>query len=121
MIIGAETISKIKKEGFPRSIRIKKESDYRQILKEGAKKKGDYLILFRMLSSVERGQKFGIKISKGIKKAAFRNKIKRVIREVLRKNKDKFNKHESVVVLCKSTEELLDLHKLKEEMESLIQ
>jgi len=110
----------VKKEGYPKSIRIKKESEFRQIINEGIKKRGDNLIVFRRPRGAETGRKFGIKIGKGIKKANERNKIKRIIREVLRKNKDRFAENESVVVLCMSTAAGEEPHRLREELEDLI-
>ena len=110
-----------KKEGFPQKLRIKKESEFKRTLWCGVKRKGDHLIVFRLHTGAEEGLRFGIKIGKGIKKATDRNRIKRVIREVLRKSKGRFHKNENVVVLYKSTAESVDLRRLKEELESLIQ
>ncbi len=114
--------------GFPKKIRVKKESEFNQIIKNGAKKSGKDVTLFRLRSQDE-GQKFGIKISRGMKGAVKRNKIKRIIRETLRKNKDRFDPNEKVVVLVKSptkgmnrkvhTQEI-DLDRLKKELENLI-
>ena len=112
--------SKVRKEGFPKSIRVKKESEFKRIIEKGIKKKSENLIVFRLRCADGEGQKFGIKIARGIKKAVKRNKIKRVIREVLRRNKEKFDKNESVVVLCKRTAGEVDLYRLREELESLI-
>jgi len=116
------------KENFPRKIKIKKNSEFNQIIKTGTKKLGENIVLYRLDSSGE-GQKFGIKFSRGVKGAVKRNKIKRIIRETLRKNKDKFDLNEKVVVLVKSptkgvnrkvhTQEI-DCDKLKEELENLI-
>ena len=93
------------------------------------------MVLYR-LRSPDEGQKFGIKIARGTKGAIKRNKIKRIIRETLRKNKDKFDPNEKVVVLFRSpgkgmnrTSHIkeIDLDKLKcefctlrEELENLI-
>jgi len=114
--------------GFPKKIRVKKESEFNQIIKNGAKKSGEDITLFRFRSPDE-GQKFGIKISRGMKGAVKRNKIKRIVRETLRKNKDKFDPNEKVVVLVKSptivmnrkvhTQEI-DFDRLEEELENLI-
>ena len=113
--------------GFPKKIRVKKGSEFDQIIKEGSRKSGEYVVLYRLRSSDE-GQKFGIKISRGIKGAVKRNKIKRIIRETLRKNKDKFDPNQKVVVLFRSpgkgvnrsthTQEI-DFDKLKKELEDL--
>jgi ribonuclease P protein component len=113
---------------FPKTIRVKKESEFNQIIKNGAKKSGENITLFRFHSPDE-GQKFGIKISKGMKGAVKRNKIKRIVKETLRKNKHKFDPHEKVVVLVKSptkgvngkvhTQEM-DFDRLKKELENLL-
>ncbi len=115
--------------GFPKKIRVKRQSEFDQIIKKGSKKLGENLVLYRLRSSSDEGQKFGIKIARGIKGAVKRNKIKRVIRETLRINKDKFDSKEKVVVLFRSpsrridrksgTQEI-DFDKLKRELESLI-
>jgi len=110
----------VRQEGFPKSIRVKKESEFKRIIENGTKKKSENLIVFRLRCTDGEGQKFGIKIARGIKKAVKRNKIKRVIREVLRRNKEEFDKNEGVVVLCKTTAGEVDLYRLKEELESLI-
>ena len=114
--------------GFPKRIRVKRQSEFDQIIKEGSKKSGEYIVLYR-LRSADEGQKFGIKIARGIKGAVKRNKIKRIIRETLRKNKEKFDANENVVVLFKSPIKgmnravhagEIDSDKLKGELENLI-
>ena len=111
----------MKKEGYPKNVRIKREYEFRQTFLHGSKKRGEALIIFRQKRKDEQGPKFGIKMGRGIKKASERNKIKRVIKEVLRKNKERFGKNENVIVLCKTTSEELDSQKLKEELEKLIE
>jgi len=115
--------------GFPKRIRVKKESEFNQIIKRGSKKFGKNLVLYRLHTSGE-GQKFGIKISRGVKGAVRRNKIKRIVREILRKNKDKFDSNEKVVVLFRSPikglsrtaeSKEIDFDQLREELENLIE
>lgn len=108
------------KEGFPTSVRVKKESEFRRIIEEGTKRHGQYLILFRLKGAEGDGQRFGIKIAKGLKGAVVRNGIKRAIRESLRKNRHRFGSDESVVVLCKTTAGGVDSDRLREQLESLI-
>lgn len=114
--------------GFPKKIRIKRQSEFDQIIKKGSRKSGEYIVLYR-LRSADEGQKFGIKIARGIKGAVKRNKIKRVIRETLRINKDKFDPNEKVVVLFRSPSrrvdrktgsQEIDFDKLKGELDNLI-
>ncbi len=114
--------------GFPKGIRVKKQSEFHRIIKQGSKKAGELIVLYRLPSSDE-GQRFGIKIGRGTKGAVKRNKIKRIVRETLRRNKDKFDPNEKVVVLFRSPNKgankmvhagEIDFEKLKEELENLI-
>ena len=105
--------------GFPKRIRVKKKSEFNQIIKNGSRRFGKNIVLYRLRSSGE-GQKFGIKIARGTKGAVKRNKIKRTIRETLRKNKERFDPNERVVVLYKSPTQKIDLDKLGAELENLI-
>jgi ribonuclease P protein component len=114
--------------GFPKAIRVKKQPEFDQVIKEGSRTSGEYLVLYRLRSSDE-GQKFGIKIARGTKGAVKRNKIKRIIRETLRKNKGKFDPNEKVVVLFRSPNKgvnravhagEIDFDRLGEELERLI-
>lgn len=114
--------------GFPKRIRVKRQSEFDRIKSEGSKKSGEYLVLYR-LRSPDEGQRFGIKIARGTKGAVTRNKIKRTIRETLRKNKDKFDPNEKVVVLFRSPNRgtdrtahpgEIDFDRLAEELENLI-
>ena len=110
----------MKKEGYPKNIRIKKESDFQQTFLHGVKKKGESLIVFRLGREDESGPKFGIKVGRGISNAVIRNRIKRNIREVLRKSRGVFNQNENIVVLVRSTSAEVDIRKLKQELQDLI-
>ena len=114
--------------GFPKRTRVKKKSEFNQIIKNGSKKFGKNIVLYRLRSSGE-GQKFGIKITRGTKGAVKRNKIKRIVRETLRKNKVRFDPNEKVVVLFRSPNKGtnhtvhtggIDFDKLGAELENLI-
>jgi ribonuclease P protein component len=110
----------MKKEGFPGKIRIKKESEFWAIIRKAQKKSSPHLTLFRLRGEDKPGQRFGIKVAGGFKGAAERNRVKRTIREVLRKNKHEFLEDESVVVLCKVSAGTVKSRELRGELESLI-
>jgi ribonuclease P protein component len=112
------TCCRVKKEGFSKSIRVKKPIDCQRIIVDGYKKKSKNLVIYRLRG--QDGQKFGIKIPGDIRKAAHRNKIKRVIREFLRKSKDRFAEDEGVVVVCRSAAGAVDIDKVRGELASLI-
>ena len=76
------------------------------------------MVLYRLQGT--QGQRFGIRIGRGTRSAVVRNKLKRTIREFLRKNKDSFARDESVVVVCKAPAEAVNAERLREELASLI-
>lgn len=110
----------MKKEGFPGRIRIKKDSEFWAIIKKAQKSYSPNLTLFRLRREDKPGQRFGIKIAGGFKGAVERNRVKRTVREVLRKNKHEFLDDESVVVLCKVSAGAVDSGQLRNELEGLI-
>jgi ribonuclease P protein component len=110
----------MKKQGFPRQIRIKKESEFNLIIRGAKRTGGPNLILFRLVGDEGSGQRLGIKVAGGVKPAVRRNAVKRAIREVLRKNRHRFGDHESVVVVCKREAGERQPTQLGEELRSLI-
>ncbi len=57
------------------------------VFKEGKFFKGNNLVFYYIDSE---GRRFGVAISKSIKKKVERNRLKRLVREVYRKNKELF-------------------------------
>jgi ribonuclease P protein component len=110
----------MKREGFPRQIRIKKESEFNSIIQGARKTSGRHLILYRLVGDSRSGQKLGIRAARGIKPAVRRNAVKRIVREVLRKNRHRFDENEAVVVVCKHTAGAQEPSQLREELERLI-
>jgi ribonuclease P protein component len=105
------------KEDFGKKLRIKSDKEFEEVLKEGGKTFGKNLTIVRL--KADEGQKFGIRINRAIR-GVKRNKIKRIIREILRKNKDKFGSNEKVVVLYRSEEIGVNYQKLLDEFHSLL-
>ena len=108
----------MKKEGFPKEIRIKKKSEIDEVIKKGKKTSGENLTLYR-LEKDEGKQKFGVKVNRNIKGAVKRNRIKRLLREILRKNKEKFRGNEKVLIFYRSSTAKASYQSLLSEFENL--
>jgi ribonuclease P protein component len=110
----------MKRQGFPRQIRMKKESEFNSTIQGGRRTSGRDLILFRLVGDEKSGQRLGIRVARGLKPAVRRNAVKRTVREVLRRSRHKFDENEAVVVVCKRTAGERELSRLREELEGLI-
>jgi len=84
------------KEGLPK--RIKKQKEIKSILLQGEKRKGKYLTLF-VNPQAEGDLGFCVLVNNKIKKAVSRNRIKRILREIVRKNRDLFGGSRRKVIL----------------------
>ncbi len=95
-------------ESFPKSARLRKKADFK---KKGIFfVKGDYL----NFSITEGKERLGISISKKlVKKAVSRNKIKRMIREVFRRTRQKYLKYDIHAVYRKKNNGKVELFEIK--------
>jgi len=83
---------------LPTKNRLKKKKDFEKILKEGRSVKWDGLAL-KYYSNSFKESRFGIIVSKRVsKRAVVRNKIKRRIREILRRELKKIKKGQDIIL-----------------------
>ena len=85
-------------EAYPASARIRRRAEYRRIQGSKARVHAKHFIL--LLSSSET-QRLGITVTKKVGNAVARNRVKRVLREVFRRNRDLFPEQTDVVVIAK--------------------
>ena len=81
-------------EKFPAQERIKKKKDFERLFAKGTRRESQHLALIRIASS---NRRIGIILSRHIKTAVLRNKIKRRIRDIYRRNKQFFEGENLVV------------------------
>lgn len=109
----------MKKEGFPKSLKIKNKKEWDEVIKKGERSFTHNLLLLR-LKTAEKGNKFGITLSSALKGAVKRNRIKRVLREILRRNKDRFLPGEKVILIYRSKEKEISYHEILNEFSGLL-
>ncbi len=77
---------KSSREGFPRNFRIRKTSEYRRIYADGKKIHRGVFVLF-FLGNDTPHHRLGVTATKRLGNAVLRNRVKRRIREVFRREK----------------------------------
>ncbi|WP_022854886.1 ribonuclease P protein component [Thermodesulfobacterium thermophilum] len=80
----------MKKEGLSKKERLTKNLEFQKVFKYGKKVWIDSLLLILYAPNEVGLRRLGIVVSKKIGKATKRNKVKRWIREIFRKNKELF-------------------------------
>lgn len=77
---------------------LKNSKEFNSIYSKGRKIYTKYTILF---VAKDQNQKFGFVCSKKVGNAVIRNRLKRIFREIVRKNISKFNTNYSFVIVAK--------------------
>ncbi len=106
---------KSSREGFPRNFRIRKTSEYRRIYAAGRKiHRGPFVVFY--LGNDTPHHRLGVTATKRIGNAVLRNRVKRRIREVFRREKSVLgSRGVDLVVNARRRVETIPWKELKEE------
>jgi len=89
----------VKKEGLPKKERLRKDKEFQAVFREGKKLWINSILLIIYKPNSLNYRRLGIVVSKKIKKATQRNKVKRWIRELFRRNKDWFPENCDIIII----------------------
>lgn len=79
---------------------LKKNYEFKNVLSKGKFFVGKYIIAY-ILNNNKSENYFGVAVSSKMGNAVKRNRVKRVIREAYRVNKDRIKNGYNIVILCK--------------------
>jgi len=89
----------MKAESLPKKQRLNKKKVFQTVLEKGKKKWiGKIALMFYLPNNLDYSR-LGIIVPKKIKKAVKRNRAKRLIKEVFRRNKDLFPKNSDIIII----------------------
>lgn len=86
---------------FAQHERIRRKNDFQRVYAQGKKVVSSSFILYLYTDSNRQYRRLGITASKKVGNAVTRNRCKRIVREVFRKNKELFPQGADVVVIVK--------------------
>uniref|UniRef100_A0A7V6CDC8 Ribonuclease P protein component n=1 Tax=Thermodesulfobacterium geofontis TaxID=1295609 RepID=A0A7V6CDC8_9BACT len=92
-------LNSVKKEGLSPKERLKRDKEFKAVFKEGKKVWIDPILLIIYKLNHLNYRRIGIVVSKKIKKATQRNKVKRWVRELFRRNKDLFPENCDIIII----------------------
>ena len=102
-------------ESFSKDDRLRHRGDFLRIQRRGIRTSTKNLILFIKPNKINR-KRLGITASKKVGNAVRRNRLKRIIREVFRKNRELFPYSCDVVVIVKKSENISGYITVKSEI-----
>jgi ribonuclease P protein component len=89
----------VKKEGLSSKERLKKDKEFQAVFREGKKVWINSILLIIYKPNDLNYRRLGIVVSKKIRKANQRNKVKRRVRELFRRNKDLFPENCDIIII----------------------
>ena len=103
--------------GFPKAERIRKRAEYLRIQSQGRKLVTKSLLAFTVGSPQAPGSppRLGITVSKRVGVAVVRTRVKRLLREVFRQNKDRLPRGLQLVIVAKADAADLDYARIHAE------
>lgn len=103
---------------LPKKIIIKSKKELQEIQKAGCRRSGELLVLYQVNAAGETHPRFGFMAKGGTSKAFQRNRLKRIARELVRHNKDRFANLLTVISLKPSAIDKT-FWQIKEDFDSL--
>jgi len=107
--------------GFPKSARILRSKDFRRVYDHGAKFSGPLFSAFYLRNNGEEGVKVGFTCPRALGGAVVRNRIRRRVREAVRKYLDRMGAGWEIVINPRQRAMSVPFPQLEQEVEKLIQ
>jgi ribonuclease P protein component len=105
---------------FPKKERLRTDREYREVVRKGERTNTPHFTVYRdFLGGQER--KVGISVGKRVGKAMVRNRVKRVLRELYRLNKQAFPEGSRTAIVARKPPPRPDFHALCAELIPAIQ
>ncbi|HEX4353437.1 MAG TPA: ribonuclease P protein component, partial [Polyangiales bacterium] len=101
------------RELFPRGVRLLRRGEYLRVQQGGKRVHTAHFILL-MTQSV--GQRLGVTVGKKVGGAVQRNRVKRLVREVFRRNRELFPADCALVLVARTGADRLDYESVKGEL-----
>ena len=107
--------SSLGSESFPKRDRLLKRFEYLRVQRNGRKQETWSLVIL-IYPRRDKRCRLGVAVSKKVGKSVFRNRIKRVIREVFRRNRRLFPSSSDIVIIPKRGQKTFTYRALQEEL-----
>ncbi|MEK7409227.1 MAG: ribonuclease P protein component [Acidobacteriota bacterium] len=104
---------------FPKSARILRTADFRRVYDEGFRVSSPYFTAFCAAAKEPRGPRIGLSVSRATGKAVIRNRVKRRLREAVRRELWRLEPRWEIVINARQAALTAPLAELRRAMERL--
>lgn len=87
-----------RREGLPRADRILSRTDFLRVQRDGRRVHTPHFVLVVLEG---KGQRLGVTVSRKVGDSVRRNRVKRLVREVFRRNRASFPGHSEILVVAR--------------------
>ena len=98
---------------------VKSHEDFNTIINNGIKQKGKYLVIFILKKDYIKPN-YGIAVGKKLGNAVIRNKYKRIMRDIVDKNRFIFSNYHNYIIMIKKEALTATYQELQEDLVSLM-
>ena len=98
---------------------VKSHEDFNNIINNGIKQKGKYLVIFILKKDYIKPN-YGIAVGKKLGNAVIRNKYKRIMRDIVDKNRFIFSNYHNYIIMIKKEALTATYQELQEDLVGLM-
>jgi ribonuclease P protein component len=105
-------------EGFPKEARLRKRRDFTDCQKRGRRVAGRWLVIFALDNALGRSR-WGLSVPKKVGSAVVRNRVKRRLREIVRRERRKPSPPRDLCILARPEAAEASIDELSRELDAL--
>jgi len=105
---------------LPREHRLTDKRDFQRIFHHGQSFANRYLVMYYLKNRSNETFRVGFSVSKKVGKAVVRNRVKRLLREAFRLEKDRIEEPIDFVVIARPSAAELDFEKIQQNVQHLL-
>ncbi|MGJ9385295.1 ribonuclease P protein component [Salipaludibacillus sp. CF4.18] len=103
-----------------REYRLKKNEDFQHVFQRGYSVANRQFVVYQVKKVDQTTIRFGLSISKKIGNAVMRNRIRRLMKEVLRELTDKCHQDRDVIIIARKPVADMDYHEIKKSLNHVL-
>jgi len=103
-----------------KELRLRKNADFKNVYENGRSVAGRYVSIYYIKRGDQKGTRIGIVAGKKVGGAVARNRVKRVLREILSRYQDLLCEEHDIVVVARKSSLTAEFHKISADVGNIL-